>query len=179
MMQKWLMRGLLAALLLFGGEVLLWPNPTAYDLLDWLLRGAGYLALSALLLDWMARYHVHELFGLLVLTGVYGLLAGLLFGSAALDLPYRMVTLALGAYTALGLGAWLVLLRRGLWLLGAGSGIAWGIWVQWGPYPAELAQMLAYGLVLLAVIGVLMRGAREATPATLHLPEWALVLLVI
>lgn len=180
MTRIWLLRGLLAALLLMGGEVVLWADPATHSPLDWLLRATGYLALSALLLDWMARYQVRELFGLLALTGVYGLLAGLFVGSADLLHPlYRVVTLALGAYTALGLAAWQVLLRRGLWWLGAGVGLAWGIRVQAASPTAELSQMLLYGGLLLAIIGILWWAARDIPPAKLNLPEWVLVLAAL
>ncbi len=64
---------LLALLLMFGSEILVWTNPPGRPLLQWLLLIPGYLALSAVLLDFTVRYRVRDVFGALLLTGVYSL----------------------------------------------------------------------------------------------------------
>lgn len=189
----WLLRGLLAALLLLGSEVVLWRSPATRGLLDWLLLAAGYLALSALLLDWLARYRVRDLFAGLLLAGVYGLAHSLFLSPPAmtdLDMFYRLVTLALGAHTLLGGAAlvlWLGLLRgrvgRGAWLGAALVGFGWGVWVRWGAVEATLPVMLLAGAGVVIAAGVLWaaarRGALPPVDMRLSVPAWLIVLAVL
>ena len=162
----------LAALLFFVSHILLWSNPA-----DWPLAAVASFALAALLLDWLARYHVRELFGLLLLAGVYGGLAGLLFAPPGLELPHQVVTLALGAYTLAACAAF-VLLRpsRGLVI---GLGLAWGVWVRWGPSPLDLLPMLLAGGLALIVIGGLFRWPQSTAPRRLTPPEGVLLAVVL
>src|SRR5262249_21361831 len=85
----WLVRALLAALLLSGSKILVWVTPPGRTLLDWALLLPGYLALAAILLDLTARYRVRDLFGALTLMGFYSLLAALVLNPhyAYLDVP--------------------------------------------------------------------------------------------
>ncbi|NWG16016.1 MAG: hypothetical protein HXY41_05215 [Chloroflexi bacterium] len=148
----WPVRVLLAALLAYGSEVLLWTNPPGRTLLDLPLLAVGYLAASTLLLDLIARYRVRDLFGALLLAGVYGLCAGLVINPETMlnDLPRTLVTRVMGAHAQLGLemiGLLLALTGPGLRsrrLLLAGSlvvGVAWGIWMRWFPADAGYADV--------------------------------------
>ena len=184
----WLVRLLLAALLMFGSEILVWVNPPGRSLVDWLLLLPGYVLLATLLLDFTVRYRVHDLFGALVLAGIYSLLAALILNPqyAFLDMPRTFITRVMGAHALLGLemiGLLLALTggnKRGVRrLLLAGSivvGAAWGIWVRWWPVDEGLAAvdlmtMLAYGAAGLAIIGGLLAfvPARTANLTPDHL----------
>ncbi len=115
---SWFVRLLLAALLGFASEVLLWTQPTR-PLLDWALLALGYLALSGLLLEIAARYRLRDAFGLLTLAGIYGMLNGLILNpaTALIDVPRTLITRAMGAHAVAGLIAlalFLALTRGGL-----------------------------------------------------------------
>lgn len=167
-------RLLLAFLLLCGSEALAWTNPTGRPLLEWLLLVPGYLALSAGLLDFILRYRVRDLFGALILTGIYSLSAALVLNPASMlnDLPRSLMTRVMGVHGLLAaemLGLFLVLTggsRRNQRYLLIGCvvvGLAWGVWVKnWPPDEGfgtvDLTTMLAYGVGGLSVIAVLLYG---------------------
>jgi len=197
----WLIRLLLAALLLFGAEILVWVNPPGRMLGDWLLLVPGYILLAAVLLDCMMRYRVRDLFGALVLAGLYSLLAALVLnpGYAFFEMPRTFLTRVMGAHALLGaemIGLFLALTgggRRVRRLLLVGCvvvGLAWGIWVRWWPVDeglpmVDLTTMLVYGAGGLAVIGGLLAlvPARTAglTPDDLRLSRlgWGVVFLLL
>lgn len=157
----WLIRLLLAVCLFFSGEVLLWTDTTR-PLWGWPLVVIGYIAVAALLLDFIRRFKVYELFGLLVLAGVYAVLAGGLLNPATtlIDLPRTFVTRVMGAQFvagALGMGLFFWLMRPtrlhplGLMLTAIGGGL-WAVWVRgqnllvYTPPAADLSPLLAIGL---------------------------------
>src|SRR5512134_3791736 len=94
------LRLLLAALLAYGSEVLVWTNPPGRPLLEWLLFAPGYLVLASILLDFVVRYRVRDLFGVLILAGFYSLSAALLLNpeSMLIDMPRTLVTRVMGAH---------------------------------------------------------------------------------
>jgi hypothetical protein len=164
---------MLAALLMFGSEILVWVNPPGRTLVDWLILVPGYIALAAILLDLTARYRVRDLFGALVLTGIYSLLAALVLNPqyAFLEMPRTFITRVMGAHALLAaemFGLFLALTgrssRRVRRLLLAGClivGLAWGFWVRWWPVDegygqVSLLTMLAYGAIGLGIIGGLL-----------------------
>jgi hypothetical protein len=167
------LRLLLAVALLFGSEILLWTNPPGRALTDWLLIIPAYLALSAVLLDFTVRYRVRDLFGLLVLTGLYSLIAALVVNPAStlIDMPRTLFTRIMGAHALLGTAMFALFLAltgggRGLlWLLlgCALLGFSWGIWIKsWPPEEGyavvDRVTMLLYGGGMLAVMGVVLYG---------------------
>jgi hypothetical protein len=175
-------RLLLAALLFFGSEVLAWTNPLGHSLLDWLILIPGYLILASILLDLTVRYRVRDLFGGLVLAGIYALLYALLLNPAYAftDTARTLVTRVMGAQGLISaemLGLFLLLTgglgRRAHRLLLVGClivGLAWGIWVRWWPPDEGLEQvslvtMLAYGVGGLALIAALLAYAAPRTAA--------------
>jgi hypothetical protein len=189
-------------LLMFGSDVLVWTNPPGREPLDWPLMLVGYLAVAAILLDLIVRYRVHDLFGVLLLSGVYSLTASLTLNPESMlsDLPRTLVTRIMGAHALLAvemIGLFLVLTggqkRHLLRLLLVGSaivGLAWGIWARWFPddagYPSvSLEAMLVYGAVFVSILAalaaILPAQTAPLTPDHLRLSRrgWALALLVL
>ena len=201
----WALRLLLAILLLFGSDILLWTNPDDRSLPAWGVLIIGYLALSTLMLDLAARFRVRDVYGAMALFGIYGLLAAALLHpeTALADAPRTIATRALGGHATLGLygfGLFLVLLkapnRRYVWMLLGWSlwlGFYWGIWARWSPDysgyidgAVSLETMLtAAGIVLAAALAVYViaaRIARAIVPDDLCLRQaewWGLILVLL
>lgn len=190
----------LALLLAFGSEVLLWPHWPARPALDWALLAPGYLALSVMLLAAAARFRLRDLFGLMALAGLYGILAGLLLhpASALADVPRTWFTRVMGAHSLIGLLMLALLLalrrplsrRRALALAACALpvGVAWGTWGRWsgdvysgGAAAAEtpLALLLAAAAGLAVLTGLVLLGLRRWQPAPVapSRPSVALALL--
>ncbi len=202
----WATRALVGLALLYCSEVLGWSSdPLALTAGAWAARGLITLVIAALVLDLMARFGVGELFGLLVLAGLYGLLNGaLITGSAFSALPLSLLTRPLGLHT---LGGGLLALLLLAWLLDgrgfvawraamlAGVGVLWGVWVRWYPLlPANdfpvpgLATALALAAGGIAVLGLLLAGTLRLyrqrplvleTALRLTAWEWGAVLAVL
>jgi hypothetical protein len=100
-----MLRLLMAALLLFGSEILLWIDPPARAFTDWLLLVVGYVALGALVLDLAARYRIRSVYDAMLVIAIYALCAGLLLNpqTALADFPRTFMTRVLGAHGLLGL----------------------------------------------------------------------------
>lgn len=195
-MSGWIIRGLLASLLLFASEILLWTNPTGRALQDWALLIGGYLALASLLLDFAARYRIRDVYGLLALAGVYGLLNGLLLNpqTALADVPLTWATRVMGAHTLVGFGMLALLLwlntkhRVRLWITAALIGLLWGVWVRWLPtftdIAAEIVPLSVFlitaltALLPVIVLAWLAKGHAVET-LKLRLIEWPLVLVAL
>lgn len=200
----WRVRVMLAALLMFGGEVLLWSDPFGRAWWEWPLLIAGYIALAAVTLDLMARWRVRDLFGLMALAGFYALLNGMLLNPALVfvDLPRTLVSRVTGAHALIGLEMLLIFLcltgghirylRTVLMILALVIGLAWGTWVRWSPTYADvvygdasLMQMLGMGGAGLAIIALLIAAVyRLRVPvyprdALLRPLEWVLVALAL
>jgi hypothetical protein len=190
----------LALLLAFGSEVLLWPHWPARSMLDWVLLAPGYLALSITLLAAAARFRLRDLFGLMALAGLYGILAGLLLhpASALADAPRTWFTRVMGAHSLIGLLmlTLLLVLRRPLsrWralalaVIALPVGIAWGAWGRWsgdvysggaaaGETPLALLLAAAAGLAVLT--GLMLLGLRRWQPAPVAPSRRALALALL
>lgn len=177
--------------LLFGSEILLWNDPPSRTALDWSLLTLGYLALSAVLLDLGVRWRVRDVFGLMMLAGLYGLLNGALLNpqAALLDVPRTLVTRVLGAHTLAGLlmlalFLTLHLVSRKQAIATGLTGLVWGVWVRWLPTLADtisadvpLAVMLIYGALPLLILIVLLTRRSRADSSALRLStiEWLFV----
>ncbi|MBE2269195.1 MAG: hypothetical protein IAE80_13265 [Anaerolinea sp.] len=166
-------RLLLAGLLLSLSVIGFWtPIPAPTDVVGII----GFAVLSALLLDLAARFRARDLYALLTLAGMYGLLAALfIFPHTALtDVPRTLFTRALGGHTLMGLLALLLFFgvrASPLTLIGTSViGAAWGIWAKWSPVevwgalePTPLPTLLIALVVGLVVAGGLSELARRAS----------------
>ena len=196
---RWRVRLLLAALLLFGSEILLWTVPTDRYFLNWIPLLIGYITLATLLLELAVRFRVRNIFGLLALAGIYGLLNGLLLNpeSTLTDVPRTLITRVLGAHTLVGLlMLWLFLQivtprqphLRGSLVIGALIGLCWGTWARWSPTllrpeatDTALSTLLLISLDVVLAIAVLLFLRRKDPSPELRLPpfEWVGTLLVL
>lgn len=141
----WLLRLALAALLLFGSDVLLWAEIQIRPPEEWVLHGIGYLILATLLLDIGVRYRIRDVYDSMAALAIYALIAGLLITPqvSMADFPRTLVTRTLGGHNlggAVGFGIFLVLtaghLPRYRQTLIAGlawTGFYWGTWMRWTP----------------------------------------------
>ncbi|MDK3158990.1 hypothetical protein QPK87_20770 [Kamptonema cortianum] len=195
-------RLLLAALLVFGGEILLWQDPLSRSPLEWLMVAAGYTAIACLLLEIAARFRWREIYGLLALAGIYALLNAVLINPTLsfADFPRTLFTRVLGAQAltgALMLAAWRWLLippRRPPLvplLLCAITGAGWGIWARWSASlfrgdavlrDTPFMTIALIGLIALALIAALrralMRAASETSLTSAHFSSGACRLAV-
>lgn len=192
---------LLASLLSFCSEIVLWTNPPSRGILDWLLLALGYLALSTLLLEIAHRYRIRDAFGLLLLAGIYGMLNGLILNpqSALIDTPRTLITRAMGAHALAGLLALALFfaLSNGLRARRAHLfalvitlivGIGWGTWARWSPpvfdslpesAPETLLLYAGAGIALGALALFAVRRSAPAANARLNPRGWAFTLLVL
>lgn len=124
-------------------ELVFWGGASTYGPLDWLVLGALYAALGALLLDVVARFQVSTWQTWLLAAGLYGLLRGALleeilfedfnrFSFALTFLPLGVNTLAfllaLASFWLLNSGQ-----ATGLYafLIAAALGLGAGFWAKW------------------------------------------------
>jgi hypothetical protein len=164
------------ALLLVFSEWIVWQTPTEFTALEWAGLAALYLALAALSLDLIERFHVNDVFSVLVLAGLYGLVNGTLISHVVTrDLPFSLVIRPLAAQPLAFIGALAAfqILTSGRatgpldFLAALLVGLVWGIWVRWFPVVAEepVPEVeIAPALIALAV-GLLACGLiRRALP---------------
>ena len=187
----WILRLLMAALLLFGSEILLWIDPPSRTIEDWALLAGGYFLLGTLALDLAARFRIRSVYDAMAVVGIVALYNGLLLNpeTALSDFPGTFMTQVIGAHSLLEMemfGLFLaltgganrrifrLLLGFSLWV-----GFYWGIWLRWTPSETDwlheevaLTTMALWAGVLLAVIGVLAvfagRRASTGTPDDLQ-----------
>lgn len=165
----WRARLVFAAVLLVCSEWIVWQSPLDFSALEWLGWTAVYVALAAIMLDLLVRLRVGEVFSLLLLAGVYGLLnATLISHIATRDLPFSLIVRplaaqplafmgALAAYQVLTSGRATGPRDLGVTLI---VGVVWGVWVRWFPVvsddPVPLAErgdaLGALGIALVALM---------------------------
>lgn len=199
----WLLRLLLAALFLFGSEILLWHNIQHDGVVAWLIHIAGYLLLSTLVIDIAVRYRIRDVYDAMVLIAGYALLHSLIISPELgwQRIPDTLLTRIIGAeaLTALILwGIFLSLLRGDIrkyhFLLLGGTfwlGFYWGTWMRWTPElrgtleALPLTELFTYaGIAFLPVIllyALTIRFAREQRPTDYLLTslEWGIALIVL
>jgi hypothetical protein len=183
MLRDWLRDRLLAwftfaIILMIFSEWIVWQTPTTYTPLEWLGMAAVYLALAGLTLDLMARLHANDIFSLLLVAGLYGLMNALLISHIDVhDLPTSLLIRPLGAQPLAFMGALasFQILTSGRatgpidLIIAAFAGFLWGIWVRWFPVVADDSiPTVASGYAMAAVgTGLLFFGAlRMAVPLT-------------
>lgn len=200
----WWLRLLLGILLALGAEVLLWSTPEQNTLFDWIITLVGHIALAAIILDLAVRFRLRNLYDVMTIIAIYGLLASLLLypERTLVDLPRTLATRILGGYTLIGLemfGLFLLLINgrnpRGRWLLIGYSicvGFAWAIWVRWTPIlidwtpeTVSLEQMMTYAGIFLALALIIWAIIRKHQPQLesddlkLSIGEWLVLLLLL
>lgn len=141
----WVIRLLLASLLLLAGEILLWNNPQTHDGLDWILRIVGYVTSATLLLDLAVRYRIRNLYDVMTLVVVHVLIVSLVIQPdiAFDDFPSKLIQRMLGGVGFVSIeaiGFFLLITRasikRGKLLAifyAVAVGFYWGVWSQWAP----------------------------------------------
>lgn len=201
---RWIVRILLACLLFFGSEILLWIAPNK-PVVDVLLSIPAYIILATIMLDIMWRYRIRDLTGLMTLAGAYGLINGLVINPnwSFVDFPLTLVIRVTGAQSLLGLemiflflfltGGHLKHLR---WVTVLGSvivGLAWGTWTRWsGQFESvnyteavPLSDLFVWAGVIIALILVLTfwayRKVLKIYPADMliSLPLWIMSLIYL
>jgi nicotinamide riboside transporter PnuC len=195
----WSLRLIFGAALMIFSEIIMWEDPTAHTIPEWIGRAVLYLALAALIVDLAIRLQVREIAGLAMLSGLYGLLSGILINHDALiGLPLGLIVHALGLQTGAALYALLffVTVMKGHQptrleiVIAVAIGVLWGIWLKW--YPAqpsvgwepttiETATLYLIGGAvivggLLALTAPTFRVVRESDLA-LKLWEWPIVII--
>lgn len=137
-------RLLLAVLLGFGAEGLLWSAPSNRAPLDLALTLAGLLACASILLDLIARWRVRDLYGLAAIGGLFALGYATLINPIVTlrDLPLTLLTDVMGGQSLIAMAMLLMFFviagNAGSWAwlgipLGALIGACWGIWLRWSP----------------------------------------------
>jgi hypothetical protein len=180
----WGLRLTLAALFIFGSEVLLWSAPQEHTVIDWLLVVAGQVTLATLMLDVIVRYRMRDLYTVMVAFVGYAVLASLLVNPEATlyIFPDTLLTHVLGANATFGLMTFGLLLalttarkRRYHWLMlgyAVWVGFYFGVWTRWAPAlgnfplaPISLEMALVYAVVAvmaaLLLYGVTLRLRSE------------------
>lgn len=202
----WLTRLLLAVLLGFGSEVLLWNDLQAKSAGDWFILIVGMLILATLTLDLLVRLRLRDLAGLMTLAGLYALLNALTINpqSTLFDLPRTLVTRVTGAHSLIALEMLILFLalldgyrggspglfQRVIWPGAIAVGLAWGTWVRWSSTLADgmIAPVDRQTMLIAAVVGAVAIGvlyallARQASGLRAeHLPltriEWFVVII--
>lgn len=203
-LSPWLLRGLLAALLLFGGEALLFTNFMEKSVFDWALVVVGCVALATMLLDLAVRFRLRDVYDVLALVAIYGMCAGLLVNPTVtlIEFPRTFVTRMMGGYSLLGLemfGLFLALIagnrRRYRYLLlgfSAWLGFYWGVWMRWTPSWTGLFDAVPPGEMALIIVGMLIPALliwfiiKARTPLNIRAAHlqlspvgWGLLLIVL
>lgn len=141
----WVVRLLLAGLLLLGNEVLLWNNPQTHHPLEWLLRIVAYVISATLLLDLAVRYRIRNVYDVMTLIVVHVMLVVLLIQpDVAFDeFPSKFIQRMMGAVGFVSmevLGMFFLMTRastkRGRFLMifyAIAVGFYWGVWSAFAP----------------------------------------------
>jgi hypothetical protein len=138
----WITRLSLGVMLLVFSEWIVWQTPTQFSVFEWAGLAAVYLAFAAITLDLIERFQVNDVFSVLVLAGLYGLVnATLISHVTTRDLPLSLIVRPLAAQPLAWIGAIAAfqILASGRATGPADFGVAlaagfvWGLWVRWFP----------------------------------------------
>jgi hypothetical protein len=168
------MRLLLAALLGFGSEVLLWNNLQTKTFIDWVVILIGTMILSMVVLDLLVRLRLRDLAGLMTLAGLFALFNSLMINpqSTLFDLPRTLVTRVTGAHSLIALEMLVLFLallsgsrglfQRVIWIGVIAVGLAWGTWMRWSSTldagmvtPVDRQTMLIVGVIGALIVGLI------------------------
>ncbi|PJF30322.1 MAG: hypothetical protein CUN52_04270 [Phototrophicales bacterium] len=201
----WLLRVIFGVALLFGNEILLWQDPNFHSIPEWGLLLAGYIAISAILLDLAVRYRVNDSYMAMLMTCIGALLIGLLLNPQVMlaDFPRHLLTRVIGASAFITLEMWGLFLalmgghiaryRRNFIGFALAIGFNWGVWARyaynlngWSSASASVGDMtrLAGICLMVIVLGmVVWRGRYQTsdTPLMLRMGviEWSLMGVIL
>lgn len=198
----WLLRLLLATLLFWGSEIVLWQNPLHYSALEWLIRLLGYPLLATLILDIAQRYRIRDAYDAMLLLAASALLASILINPSEgwADFLGTLLTRIIGAHALTQMILWgifLCLLRGDIRRYGLYSifgmawlGLFWGFWMRWTPElrgsfePVPLETMFIYAALFIMPIVLYWLTrlfAKELTAPDLLLSpiEWAIAAIIM
>lgn len=184
----WGTRFSFAVVLAGFSELIVWQTPTTFSALEWIGLAAVYLALAAVILDLMTRFHVNDIFSLLLIAGVYGLVdATLISRITTQDLPISLIVRPLSAQPLAFLAALAAfqILASGRatgpldFVVALGIGLVWGVWVRWFPVVSDQpvpGVEIGTALIVLAVWLLACLVVRRALPpADIYQPDdWLL-----
>jgi hypothetical protein len=183
-----LILGVFSGLLFWQGE---------HTLLEWAFFGVGVVAIAALSLDFIVRWRVQDLAGLLILSGLCGMLLSLNHHTLGNDFPITVVLYGTGISTLAFFSAyivfnWLAVVYKPTHAIYfALIGLIGAVWTY--RIPADIVELgwtkpslfpLIAGVLVLAAIGVLLpialprREVMESTQWLLKPGEWLPVLAV-
>lgn len=201
---NWTVRLLLAGLLLFGSEIILWTDPLSHSIIEWIVRIVGYILLATLTLDVAQRYRIRDAYDAMILLAATALVHGLLINPVLgwAEFPSSLLTRIIGSDALVQLIMWGILLTwlrsntfkyafypliAALWL-----GIYWGFWMRWIPElratfeAVPLMQLFIIAGVVFAIIVlfyylVTVQVAKnlEADDLMLTPLEWGIALLFL
>lgn len=197
----WLIRLLLSVLMLFASSVLLWTDILSRSPLEWAIYIVGTLILTTLILDMAVRYRVRDIYDVMALIAIYGILYGLLITPAIAlsDFPRTLITRVLGGHALVSLemfGLFLALtagenkrFRRLLLPVAGWLGFYLGVWVRWNPPLNGLFEPVSLETVILVTLPFVVLSlllfipvrpmAKTLSPDDLLLPPvmWAVLAL--
>ncbi len=182
LLQRFAPRLLVALLMGFGSEGLLWAGAADRPPLDNLLVVTGIAAAALILLDIIVRWHVRDLYGLAAVGGLFALSYSLLLNpiSPERDLQLSLLTDVMGGQALIAMGMLLLFIAltgtagRWAWLgvpLGGIIGACWGIWLRWASVsgnwnarPATSDTLLILGVGALAAIALTVWVCARVSP---------------
>src|SRR5207253_2935596 len=83
----WGLRLVFGVMLLTLSELVMWQNPPVHSLVDWPILLLLYVAIAALMIDLLVRFQARELPGLLLVSGICGLVISIVISHSAFDNP--------------------------------------------------------------------------------------------
>jgi hypothetical protein len=173
----WVVRIVFGLMLLTISEMVMWQHPDSHALYEWPILIIDYVALASILIDLLVRFQAGDLPGILLVSGLYGLVSSIIISHSAfenINYPvFSFVIRAMGLQTAAGFYGILLYttILRGKdatlrEISGAvGIGLLWGIWVHWYPIqpniawsqdPIALETAMLYVLPCIVLLGALL-----------------------
>lgn len=181
-LQRTAPRLLLALLLGFGSEILMWAGAADRQPFDTLLVLAGLAAAGLVMMDIIVRWRVRDLYGLAAVGGLFALSYSTLLNPISPERDIQLATLTdvMGGQSLLTMGVLLVFFvlagtaKYWAWLgipLGGLIGACWGIWTRWAPLsgdwgarPLSFEGMLIIGIVAWGMIALVTWVCTRVSP---------------
>ena len=199
-LEFWLQGALLASCFVFSSEVVVWTD-IQRDIWLWLPLIVGYVLVSVFLLDTLDRFNVHDLWGFMIMSGLYATLASLLLNPEAVALdkfPTTLITRIMGAQALAGLIGLMLFntlvknITKPRIFIGISIllGFFWGIWshdsrvfINPGQPPLSILTPLGVATVVMLMILGLWIGTKRYAVTSNHVRrlatrwEWGIVIV--